>query len=136
MDGLDMLGVKSAPAATHGTDSQFRIRPQFDDKFRASQVKALLQEVLATKLSGVEYQVDAASTLTKEIADVIRDKTKGFEYERYKIIAQVVVGERKGEGVRLGCRCFWDSDSDAFAEHLYMNDSLFCLATVYGIYQY
>ena len=35
--------------------------------------------------------------------------------------AQVVIGEQRGEGVRMGCRCFWDPDTDAYAEDTYRN---------------
>ena len=34
---------------------------------------------------------------------------------------QVVIGEQRGEGVRMGCRCFWDSDTDGYAEDTYRN---------------
>ena len=34
---------------------------------------------------------------------------------------QVVIGEQRGEGVRMGCRCFWDPDTDAYAEDTYRN---------------
>jgi hypothetical protein len=133
---MDELGVSAPPPPTHGSASDFRIRPSFESKFRVSAVKEILQDVLTSKLHGVEYQVDAASTLTKEIADAVRDRVKGAEYDRYKLIVNVVIGERKGEGVRLGCRCLWDADTDNYAEHLFMNDWLFCVATVFGVYQY
>ena len=41
--------------------------------------------------------------------------------ERYKFVVQVVIGEQRGEGVRMGCRCFWDSDTDGYAEDTYRN---------------
>ena len=33
----------------------------------------------------------------------------------------MVIGEQRGEGVRMGCRCFWDPDTDAYAEDTYRN---------------
>ena len=35
--------------------------------------------------------------------------------------AQVVVGEQRGQGVRMGHRCFWDADTDNYAEEAYRN---------------
>lgn len=49
-------------------------------------------------------------------------------YDRYKFIVQVVIGEQRGEGVKMACRCFWDSDTDNCAQDIFMNDSLFCVA--------
>ena len=64
---------------------------------------------------------------------------------------------------RMGCRCFWDSDTDNYAQDLFMNvstqyimpyaalngalpyivstciglqDTMFCVAVAYGVYYY
>ncbi len=55
---------------------------------------------------------------------------------RYKLLVQVVIGQQKGEGVRMGTRCFWDAESDNYASDTFTNDSLFCVATAYGVYMY
>jgi len=55
---------------------------------------------------------------------------------RYKFVVQVVIGEQRGEGVRMGCRCFWDADTDNYAEDTYRNDTLFCVAAAFGAYLY
>ena len=52
----------------------------------------------------------------------------------------------------MGCRCYWDSDTDNYAQDIFMNvrfpvdvtvsdfsslqDTLFCVAAAYGIYYY
>ena len=40
---------------------------------------------------------------------------------RYKYVVQVVIGEQRGEGVRMGSRCFWDSETDNVASETYIN---------------
>ena len=66
----------------------------------------------------------------------IRNKLKALDLPRYKFFVQVVIGEQRGEGVRMGCRTFWDADTDAYASETFVNDSLFCVATSYGVYLY
>ena len=61
---------------------------------------------------------------------------KELNWPRYKYIVHVVIGESKGEGVKLACRCFWDGNTDAFAKGSYENKSVFAVATVYGVYYY
>ena len=79
-------------------------------------------------------------------------------------MVQVVIGEDRGACVRMGCRCFWDAETDNYAEDTYRNvrrraprsatalqpdtaayadarprraqDSLFCVAAAYGAYLY
>lgn len=40
---------------------------------------------------------------------------------RYKYVVQVVIGEQRGEGVRMGSRCFWDPETDNVASETYVN---------------
>ena len=48
----------------------------------------------------------------KQLSDNIKAKLKALGYERYKYIVQVLIGERRDQGVRMGTRCFWDSATD------------------------
>lgn len=44
--------------------------------------------------------------------------------ERYKIAVQVVVGENKGQGVRVTSKCLWDANIDNHASYTFMNVSI------------
>ena len=105
-------------------------------------------------------------THTHRHAPPPRSKLKSeLELPRYKFVVQVVIGEDRGACVRMGCRCFWDAETDNYAEDTYRNvrrraprsatarqpdtaaicrrppapraqDSLFCVAAAYGAYLY
>lgn len=88
------------------------------NRFPVGIVKEVMKGVLKQKLSGTSYNTE----VTKEIAEVIRNKLKGrfttlwvyinrlaahcacseLGLARYKYMVQVVIGEQKGEGVRYG----------------------------------
>ena len=51
-------------------------------------------------------------------------------------MVQVVLGENKGAGVRVGTRCLWDPNTDNLAQATYINDTLYCCAVVFGVYLY
>ena len=116
---------------------------------------------------GRRYNPELTAQWTREISDEIKNRLKNdLELPRYKFVVQVVVGEQRGEGVRMGVRCFWDADTDNYAEESFRNvradalhralllnffsltrlftlhlffcsqDSLFCVATVFGSYTY
>ncbi|CAM9459432.1 unnamed protein product [Discosporangium mesarthrocarpum] len=53
---------------------------------------------------------------------------------RYKYVVQVVMGEQRGAGVRMGNRCYWDTDTDNCASETFINDSLFCVVAAYAVY--
>eukprot|EP00993_Chasmostoma_nieuportense_P006632 NODE_7275_length_451_cov_7.765432_g7109_i0.p2 GENE.NODE_7275_length_451_cov_7.765432_g7109_i0~~NODE_7275_length_451_cov_7.765432_g7109_i0.p2 ORF type:complete len:133 (+),score=49.14 NODE_7275_length_451_cov_7.765432_g7109_i0:37-399(+) len=114
----------------------FSLRPNHKKKFRAPVVKEIIKKVLQEKLDGQDYHADNVTNYTKEIADLIRDRLKDLGWDRYKYVVQCVVGEQRGEGLKMGCRCFWDSDTDNYAEEMYISKTCFCVATVFGIYHY
>ncbi|KAG7385187.1 Tctex1 domain-containing protein 2 [Phytophthora boehmeriae] len=97
-----------------------------------TKMKQLIGQVLQEKLDNASYQSDRAAALTKEIADTVKMRLKG----QFKYVVQVVIGEQRGEGVRMGCRCFWDAETDCYASETFSNDSLFCVATAYSVFLY
>ena len=70
---------------------------------------------------------------TKRLADDINNKLQELRLPRYKYMVQVVL-YISGQGVQMGYRCFWDSSTDNFVSEKFMNDSIFCVATAYGVY--
>ncbi|KAJ3216579.1 hypothetical protein HDU67_009274 [Dinochytrium kinnereticum] len=72
----------------------------------------MINQLLKERLTGVTYQVDTCSQLSKELADEIKAKLKGLtvgkyyltfaamDLPRYKFVAHVMIGEMRGEGVR------------------------------------
>lgn len=116
--------------------NSYVIRPNFKNKFRVDFVKSTMQEVLNDELSSKHYDAEETTKWSKDISDAIKEKLKTLEYERYKFIVQVVIGEQRGEGVKIAARCLWDSDTDNYAQATYSNETLFCVAVAYGVYYY
>lgn len=134
--GEHQLETNTEMADLETGPSTYTIRPKFEKKFRPSLVKDIIHQVLKESLHEKQYNSEDARILSKEIGDSIQSRLKEFELDRYKYIVQVVIGEQRGEGVKMGCRCFWDSDTDNYAQDIYMNDTLFCVAAAYGVYYY
>lgn len=60
---------------------------------------------------------------------------EALNFERYKFIVQVYIGERREQGVRVGSKCFWDSNTDNQASEIFTNvirhaDQRLCKSTV------
>ncbi|KAM9503244.1 dynein light chain Tctex-type protein 2B isoform 2-T2 [Salvelinus alpinus] len=114
----------------------YLIRPNYHHKFKAAVVKECIRDILREQLSGVQYDPDEVGVLSRSLADCIKDKLKDVGFDRYKLVVQVVIGEQRGEGVKMAARCFWDADTDSYAQDIFMNDSLFCVAAAFGSYFY
>ena len=52
-------------------------------RFPGHEVKALIHDILVSKLSDQTYRIDASSKMTKEIADEIKNRLKALELPRY-----------------------------------------------------
>lgn len=105
-------------------------------RFKVSRAKEVILGILKTRLTGTTYHADNTSAWAREIADDIKNALKDEDWPRYKYAVQVFIGEQRGEGVRLGCRGFWDHKTDNFASETFQNESLFCVATAFGVFTY
>lgn len=112
------------------------IHPEYKQKFRSGPAREIIKDVLQAKLERATYHAEQTALLTKQVADEIKDRLKELSLPRYKVVVQVVIGEQRGQGVRMGSRQFWDADTDSCASETYTNESLFCVATAYGVYLY
>ena len=105
-----------------GDKSLYSVRPSYKEKFPPAEVKKIISAFLQEFLADKTYNPELTSQWTREIADGIKQELKQqIELPRYKYVVQAVVGEQRGEGVRMGCRCFWDADTDNYAEESYRN---------------
>uniref|UniRef100_A0A3B4H384 Tctex1 domain containing 2 n=1 Tax=Pundamilia nyererei TaxID=303518 RepID=A0A3B4H384_9CICH len=144
-----------------GESDTYHIRPNHQQKFRPAVVKECIREIVRERLSGVQYNPEEVPELTRSLADSVKDKVKNSGFDKYKLVVQVVIGEQRGQGVKMSSRCFWDADTDSYAEDVFMNvsallshnfitrvrflkstlivfpqDSLFCVVAVFGSYYY
>ncbi|KAM9358467.1 dynein light chain Tctex-type protein 2B isoform 2-T2 [Symphorus nematophorus] len=107
-----------------GTDT-YLIRPNHQDKFKPAIVKECIRDVVREQLSGMRYNAEEVPELSHSLADCIKDKVKNAGFDRYKLVVQVVIGEQRGQGVKMSSRCLWDSDTDNYAEDVFMNNCVF-----------
>jgi len=114
----------------------FKIRPDLSEKFRPGVVQAVIERTLKEFLEGRPYSAEDSPQWTKSITNAIHAKVRGLDYKRYKIVTFVVLGEYRGGGISVSNRCLWDADSDCKATYKFINDSLFCVGSVYGFYFY
>mmetsp|Transcript_40174 Transcript_40174/g.67352 ORF Transcript_40174/g.67352 Transcript_40174/m.67352 type:complete len:135 (-) Transcript_40174:358-762(-) len=103
-------------------------------KFRSSTVQRCIEQIIREKMTGLQYDAQRASQIGKELSDMIKEKVKTMGFDRYKLVVQVTVGQRAGQCIRLASRCLWDVAADSCASATFENESLFCVAMVFGLY--
>mmetsp|Transcript_20252 Transcript_20252/g.33901 ORF Transcript_20252/g.33901 Transcript_20252/m.33901 type:complete len:125 (+) Transcript_20252:130-504(+) len=123
-------------AATATAPDDNILKLTYKEKVPVTAMKDVMQECLAEKLTGFQYDGEKCNEAAKVLCDTIRTRLKSLGYDRYKFIVQVLIGERREQGMYFGTRCFWDSNTDNQASENFTNDHIFCAATVYAVYLY
>ena len=72
--------------------------------------------------------------MAKVMSEEIKDQVKLLEFDRYKFVCLVTLGEKKNQDLRLTSRCAWDAGLDNSSSYTWQNMNSFCSVTVYGLY--
>ncbi|KAK6188710.1 hypothetical protein SNE40_004836 [Patella caerulea] len=110
----------------------YRMSPT--NRFVSSEAYRIIKDVLNNHLDGFQYNSKFCQTLSTLLSDDIKDQVKRLNFGRHKIVVNIVLGERKEQGVMVCSRCAWDVKTDTFATYTYKNKTMFCTASVYGVY--
>lgn len=136
--------------------SQYQIRPSIGKSFPISGIREIINEVLLQILDGnalhllfyvtpslihfffkgKEYSSKDVSSWCRQIVNDINRRIRDLEIPRYKHIVQIMLGEQTGAGCRYIARCHWDASCDSKVTEQYKSETIICIVTVFGVYQY
>ena len=91
-----------------------------------------MHEILHRNLHDQHYDL----TLAKTLSNLIKDSLKTLGYDRYKFIIQILIYPENEQQIEMLCRANWDSQTDRFAQSIYINSYLICIATAFGVFYY
>ncbi|XP_078356041.1 dynein light chain Tctex-type 5-A-like [Oculina patagonica] len=116
-------------------ENTYRVGPDPLKKFSSGAVKRIAEEILVKRLTDVIYEPKVCRDLTVQISDEVKSQVKLLGFDRYKIVCVMHIGPKMGQAIRIGSMCCWDEKADNFAECSFINNSLFAVALIFGIYQ-
>ncbi|XP_068620600.1 dynein light chain Tctex-type 5-A-like [Battus philenor] len=103
-------------------------------RFNEEIVKKILKQHMEAELQEVEYNDKTIPELCLSLAENIRDAIKEENYDRYRIIPVVTIGQKRQQSVHMFHSFLWDHQRDAFASFNYENCHIYANVVVYGIY--
>ncbi|XP_064628887.1 dynein light chain Tctex-type 5-like isoform X2 [Lineus longissimus] len=115
-------------------ENTFRMDPQDDTKFQPHRVEPIVDSVFKMYLDDQDYDQKICSTLACDLAQIIKNRVKDLEFPRYRIVCNVMIGQKKDQGIEASSRCVWDQKQDNYACVYYQNPSIFAVAMVHGVY--
>lgn len=97
------------------------IKLSYREKPPVGTMKEIIRECINERLTNQGYEGEKCHESARQLADLIRNRLKGLGYDRYKYVTQVLIGERREQGMYFGTRCFWDSNTDNQASENFTN---------------
>ncbi len=98
------------------------IKLSYREKVSVAAMKEAIHNCLTEKLTGATYDAEKCNEYSKTLSDTIRNRLKSLNgSDRYKFIVQVIVGEKREQGMYFGTRTFWDTNTDNQASDNYTN---------------
>ncbi|XP_041359429.1 dynein light chain Tctex-type 5-like [Gigantopelta aegis] len=125
-------------AQTHTTvpvskmENSFSLEPS--EKFPYSEVKEIMKIVMHDMIGNMSYDAEECTTLSANLADVIKQKVKEVCIPRYKIVTNVSIGQLSGSSLCLTSRCIWNEKFDNYSEYTYTNGKLYAVGLVHGMF--
>lgn len=102
--------------------------------FSSVLVKNTLKTFLTDRLGGFRYNSKICSKMSKILSDEIKEKVKALQFDRYKIVAIVMIGDKSNQGTVVASEAVWNPSVDNYATYTYVNKDIYCTAIVYGLY--
>lgn len=103
-------------------------------KFNVEIVEKMLRQLVEPELEEVEYSEKLIPEICINLAETIRNAVKEENYDRYRIIVSVSIGQRRQQSTHVFHSFLWDYERDGFAAYNYENCHIFGNFVVYAIY--
>ena len=100
--------------------------------FNADQVRSIVMDIFKEQLQDCN---NYSGVLCKRLTDLIKLRVKRLCFDRYRIIAYVLLGSKQSQSMRFASRFVWDERFDNYADVKYENANVYAVGIVYGVYK-
>uniref|UniRef100_A0A182PCJ2 Dynein light chain n=1 Tax=Anopheles epiroticus TaxID=199890 RepID=A0A182PCJ2_9DIPT len=116
--------------------------PRFQNTFRLESKNPVRREVmesmmghfLRSYLDEYKYVPKRAKRLAENLSEELRNQFKMCQFERYRCVAVVTVGDKKMQDFRCVARALWDAEKDDCISSTYEAPTFFVVASVWIVY--
>ncbi|XP_058461543.1 dynein light chain Tctex-type protein 2B [Malaya genurostris] len=102
--------------------------------FNRESVETLINCYLSIFLNDLTYNPKRAKRLAEHLSVELKDLIKCCNYDRYRIIALVTVGDKSSQNFKSVMRFLWDADRDSYTNFAFETSTYFVTATVFAVY--
>lgn len=115
-------------------ENTYRMEPDDDHKVDIARLRRVATSVIETAISGYKYDSNQGKQFSLALADRIRSQIKQLPFQRYKLVVQVSIGEKKGQDLRVASRCIWDIKWDRHITISKETSDAYVTVTIFLVY--
>ena len=115
-------------------ENSYKTEPDDSETFNVCAVERAIANVLNRHLADQKYDKDTSPKLALKLCGLIKSDVKRLCLPRYKIVSQVIINERKGQALNVCSRSLWEEKFDNYGCATFMNDEIFAIGIVHGLY--
>jgi hypothetical protein len=115
-------------------ENTFRMEPEDDHKVDLARLRRVATSVIETAISGYKYDPNQGKQFSLALAERIRGQIKQLPFQRYKIVVQVSIGQKKGQDLRVASRCMWDLKWDRHLTISKETSDAYVTVTIFLVY--
>ncbi|KAL8451827.1 hypothetical protein Emed_001707 [Eimeria media] len=114
----------------------YRMSPSEDEKFYPTRVEEVLKSVCTDFFEDKKtYDPALVEEWTHALSSKVLAAVRQTQHvPRYKLIVQVVVAQKLGQGLKVTSKSLADVNLDSWASFVYSTENLVCCAMVFGFY--
>ncbi|CAF0877805.1 unnamed protein product [Rotaria sp. Silwood1] len=115
-------------------ENTYRMEPDDDHKADIARLRRVATSVIETAISGYKYDPNQGKQFSLALAERVRNQIKQLPFQRYKIVVQVSIGEKKGQDLRVASRCIWDLKWDRHLTISKETSDAYVTVTIFLVY--
>ena len=103
-------------------------------RINVNEIKSIMLSSIQSIISNEKYESKKVPLWSKNIVKQVLSKlvelNKYLEYD-YKYVVNCIILEETGSGLHSTSSCLWDKHSDINLFNKYINDTIFCVVSVW-----
>ena len=102
--------------------------------FPVQQVREIIAQVLKENLTDRDYEPRVMSRRCLELSEVIKERVKQLDMQRFKIVCMVIIGQNADQSMVVSSRCLWNFNYDNFSSFTLKKGPFYAVGMVFATY--
>ena len=115
-------------------ENTFRMDPNDENRVDLARLRRVVSSVIESSIGGYKYDPNQGKQFSLVLADLVRSQVKHMPFARHKAVVQVVLGQKKGQDLRVASRCMWDLKVDRHITITKETNEAFVSVTIFLVY--